>query len=246
MKNPNYKIPVVVTIVLLCTISSAHAQQTHSEGVVSHEVKGPPHKWTREEMLLAQPMPMSGEERKFVFSNKSVQKLHEWSLADYKKYSSSPIGRRILFEEGNRWIDLRCILKAQVEFARDFLAGKIKRPKPLPNKHIPKPPTTSNANNQIGGAPGVSPSGAAEGSSGPFDDNTPSMNLRKNLSNEELFLKNQSELTSTNSETMFSKLKSLRTDISKYCSQYDQLLEKAKKSGKGRLLEKAMASVIWE
>ena len=223
--------------------------QANENGVVSHTPKGPPHIWTREEMLLAQPMPMSGEERKFVFSHKSVQKLHKWSDNDFKKYVSSPIGRRILFDEGNKWIRLRCVLKAQVKFARDFIEGKSKKPKPLPYKQESDGDSSNNtdiSSNQPNG-PGSTAPGASAGY--PGEDglgDTPAMNLRQNMSPEEKFLKNKSVLTDTNSKTIFKKLKVLRTDISKYCKQYDALINSAKAEGKNKSLENAMASVIWE
>ena len=237
----------IASIVCFLSIySCACAQQTESDdGVVSHEVTGPPHEWTREEMLLAQPMPMSGEERAFVFSNKSVQKLNEWSFADFKKYVSSPIGRRIVFDEGRRWIDIASMLKAQVEFASDFLAGRSKKPKPLSDK--PEPEETQTTDMQSGSSAGESQPGASAASPGQSSiGDTPSMNLRKNLSEKEKFLKDKSSLNGTESKTIFVKLKKLRADISKYCKQYDELMETAKKEGKTSSLERAMESVLWE
>lgn len=233
-----------------------------SSDTVSSPVNNePPHEWTREEMLLAQPMPMSGEEREFVFSHKSVQKLHEWSSADYQAYVASPIGRQILFGEAQRWLGINAMLKAQAEFAQDFLAGKTKKPLPLPAR-APEEASGRNAGGasaqngsaQAGAADGADGAdgvpGAAAGSSGayPGEDgggSTPSMNLMQNLSKEEKFLSDISMLTGKSSADTFARLKKLRSDISKYARNLDEQMKIAQTKGLQPALEEAMNSVEW-
>ena len=252
---------IIVSAVLLYTgagfTASCHGQnQTVSDdavdnGVVSHTPTEPPHEWTREEMLLAQPMPMSGEERNFVFNHKSVQKLHEWSYKDYKDYVASPIGRQILFGEGQRWIDIRMMLRAQAQFAEDFVAGKVKAPQPLPERPERRKVMEEEADQNVedmqpGVAGGSSAPGASAGYAGEDDGGDRSMNLRENLSDEELFLKDAKDLNGADSEALFKKLKALREDISTCCKRLDKATEEAKKKGLGQALENQINAVLWE
>jgi len=93
------------------------------DGVVSHEVDPNEDKfeWTRERMLLATPMPMTGEERQFVFSHEALEKLRDWPASKFDEYVSSPIGRRQAAQEACRWRDLAAMLKRQVDKAAEFL-----------------------------------------------------------------------------------------------------------------------------
>jgi hypothetical protein len=210
--------------------------------VVSHTPDGPPQELTREDMLLAQPMPMSGEEREFIFSHKSVQKLHEWTADDFRTYVSSPIGRQILLGEGQRWIDIRNMLRAQARFASDFVAGRRKRPQPLPAKPVPKP-APEDAGAGIDGAPGASSPGYAGDDGG---GGTPSMNLGQNKGPDDLFLQDASALEGARGESTFAQLKKVRMDISKYCKELDQLTRSAEQRKLSRQLEEAMSSVSWD
>jgi len=204
-------------------------------------------------MLLAQPMPMSGEERQFVFSHKSVQRLNDWTYDDYKDYVASPIGRQIVFSEGQRWIGIMAMIRAQSRFAAAFVAGRVKAPKPLPHR-----PERSGSDAGASGdaeaagremQPGVaggSAPGASAGYSGDDDGGSTTMNLRENLGDNELFLKSADQLNGKDSEVMFKKLRSLRADISKYCKQLDDATRKAKSMGMEQALKNAMNSVIWD
>lgn len=229
------------------TATEAETVSSDDDGVVSHTPTEPPHEWTREEMLLAQPMPMSGEERDFVFKHKSVQRLNEWSYDDYRDYVASPIGRQILFGEGQRWIDIRMMLKAQAQFAADFVAGKVKAPQPLP----PNPERRKKLQDEQAGGEDTAGSSSAPGASAgyPGDDGGGgqiSMNLRENSSDEESFLKDAKDLSGTGSETLFKKLKALREDISVSCKQLDAATEEAKQKGLEQALENQMNAVVWD
>lgn len=233
---------------------------------VSHTVEGPAHEWTMEEMLLAQPMPMSGEEREFVFSHKSVQKLQEWSLKDYLEYTSVPLGRQQIWAEGQRWLGIRKMVRAQAEFTRNFLAGKVSKPKPLPKVSRPQeapaePAVEANEQSDSATSPGASAGSsdagsASAGASSPGyagDDGgsdsssgTPSMNLADNNSSEDLFLTNQSVLTGAQAESTFNQLKKLRTDISTYCTEIEELKKKASQRKLTKKLEDAVNSVSWD
>ncbi|MBK9145040.1 MAG: hypothetical protein IPM23_21315 [Candidatus Melainabacteria bacterium] len=91
--------------------------------VVSHEVDPDEEKfeWTRERILLATPMPETGEERQFVFSHESLEKLRDWPASKFDEYVSSPVGRRRAAQEACRWRDLAAMLKRQVDRAAEFL-----------------------------------------------------------------------------------------------------------------------------
>lgn len=249
---------------------------------VSHTADGPAHEWTMEEMLLAQPMPMSGEEREFIFSHKSVQKLQEWSLKDYLDYTNVPLGRQQIWAEGQRWLSIRKMVRAQAEFTRNFLAGKASKPKPLPMVYRPKEgdaeppaqsteqdnsPTSSGAiagsNNAGSNGAGSDSAGASSpgyaGDAGDAGDDggggegeggssngTPSMNLAANNTAEDLFLSNQSVLTGAQAESTFNQLKKLRTDISTYCTEIEELRKKAAQRKLTKKLDDAVNSVSWD
>jgi hypothetical protein len=220
-----------------------------------------------EEMLLAQPMPMSGEEREFVFSHKSVQKLQEWSLKDYLDYTNVPLGRQQIWAEGQRWIGIRKMVRAQSEFMRSFLAGKASKPKPLPKGSRPKEATSEPAVEPTNQGNSEASSGSNAGSSDPGDTSpgasspgyagddgggsysngvTPSMNLAENNSPEDLFLSNQSVLTGAQAESTFNQLKKLRTDISTYCTEIEELKKKAAQRKLTKKLDDAVNSVSWD
>lgn len=240
------------TITGTATEAETVSPDNDADGVVSHTATEPPHEWTREEMLLAQPMPMSGEERDFVFKHKSVQKLNEWSYDDYKDYVASAIGRQILFGEGQRWIDLRMMLRAQAQFAADFVAGKVKAPQPLPpNLERRKKLQDALTDGEQDMEPGSGGSSSAPGASGgyPGDDGggePKSMNLRENLSDEESFLKDAKDLNGADSQMLFKKLKALKEDISVHCKRLDAAEEEAKQKGLEQALENQMNAVLWD
>jgi hypothetical protein len=213
-----------------------------------------------EEMLLAQPMPMSGEEREFVFSHKSVQKLHEWSLKDYLDYTNVPLGRQQIWAEGQRWLSIRKMVRAQAEFTRNFLAGKANKPKPLPKVSklqkneadtAAEPSEQDNSSTLSGASAGASSPGYAGDDGGGGADSgssggTPSMNLAENNSAEDLFLSNQSVLTGAQAESTFNQLKKLRTDISKYCTEIEELKKKVAQRKLTKKLDEAVNTVSWD
>lgn len=225
-------------------------------------------------MLLAQPMPMSGEEREFIFSHKSVQKLQEWSLKDYLDYTNVPLGRQQIWAEGQRWLSIRKMVRAQAEFTRNFLAGKASKPKPLPMVSRPKegeaePPAQSteqdNSQTSSGASAGSNSAGAGgnsagsnsagasspgyagdDGGGGGSSNGTPSMNLAANNTAEDLFLSNQCVLTGAQAESTFNQLKKLRTDISTCCTEIEELRKKAAQRKLTKKLDDAVNSVSWD
>ncbi len=244
--------------------SSVSSSPDQDSVTVSHTAEGPTHELTMEEMLLAQPMPMSGEEREFVFSHKSVQKLHEWSLKDYLDYTNVPLGRQQIWAEGQRWIGIRKMVRAQAEFTRNFLAGKISKPKPMPKVSRSKEGTAepaveltneaSSGSNAGSSDPGETSAGASSpgyagddggGDSG-INGGTPSMNLAENNTDEDLFLTNQSVLTGAQAEETFKQLKKLRMDISTYCGEIEELKKKAAQRKLTKKLDDAVNSVSWD
>jgi hypothetical protein len=80
--------------------------------------------WTRERMLIAQPMPMSGEEREWFAKHKSVQQIDTWTFADMQAYFDSEIGRRTIIGEGERYIGLIKMLNKQLVAVRHALKRK--------------------------------------------------------------------------------------------------------------------------
>lgn len=94
-----------------------------SGDTVSVNATGDNHEWTQEEMLLARPMPMSKEERDFVFSHKAPETIRTWSAEDFDLYVNDPIGAQQIFSEGQRWIDLRKMLIVQVRAGKNLLYG---------------------------------------------------------------------------------------------------------------------------
>lgn len=97
-----------------------------SGDTVSVNATGDNHEWTQEEMLLARPMPMSKEERDFVFSHKAPETIRTWSAEDFDLYVNDPIGAQQIFSEGQRWIDLRKMLIVQVRAGKNLLYGNKK------------------------------------------------------------------------------------------------------------------------
>lgn len=91
---------------------------------VSFTPTNPPHEWTREEMLLARPMGMSGEEREFDSTHKAPETIRTWTLTEFNDYVKGPLGQQSMLGEGQRWISLAKMLRKQEAFSRAFVAGK--------------------------------------------------------------------------------------------------------------------------
>jgi hypothetical protein len=78
--------------------------------------------WTLERMLLATPMPMTGEERSFLFKHPPLEQLQSWKQADFDQYIADPLGLKHAAEEGVRWRGLSAMLKRQATSGSKFLA----------------------------------------------------------------------------------------------------------------------------
>lgn len=129
---------VVVTIVsligLVCAMSSDAKDpiDTVSDGkedpTVSHDAsKDPPFEWTLERMLLAQPMPMTAEGRKFLSTHPNLDGIRTWDAAQFDKYLDSAYAKQHIAEEAVRWRDLAVMLDGQVTRGSQFL-GKAAQP----------------------------------------------------------------------------------------------------------------------
>jgi hypothetical protein len=165
--------------VLKTDAQNADAQNATNDisanGVVTHMNTDPPHEWTMEEMLLAEPMPMSAEGRGFASGTKQLQTIRDWSLADFEKYVGVAMGKQHAIETATRWMSLRRMLRTQVGVSKAFLSGKppaspskdsTARTSPAVESH-PAPDRDAGTGSDSAGAqrpqPGAS-SGAAGGS----------------------------------------------------------------------------------
>ncbi|TXH05458.1 MAG: hypothetical protein E6R05_01995 [Candidatus Moraniibacteriota bacterium] len=113
---------------------SSEGTVSSGDATVSVENTGPQHEWTREEMLLARPMPMSKEERDFAFSHKAPETIRTWTLGEFQEYTKNPLGARDMISEGTRWISLRRSLSGQLQFSKEFLGRKKINPPPRPKR----------------------------------------------------------------------------------------------------------------
>lgn len=95
-----------------------------ANGTVSCTQTGPQKEWTMEEMLLARPMGMSGEERDFDFSHKAPETIASWTLPQFEQYLSTALGKRSMFSEWQRWNSLNHMLAGQLAVGKAFMAGK--------------------------------------------------------------------------------------------------------------------------
>jgi len=87
------------------------------------------YEWTLERMLLATPMPMTGEERAFLSKHPPLEQLLTWKQKDFDQYIADPLGLKHAAEEGVRWRDLSAMLKRQSEAgSRFFGPGKDVQP----------------------------------------------------------------------------------------------------------------------
>lgn len=168
-----------------------------SGDTVSVNATGNDHEWTQEEMLLARPMPMSQEERDFVFAHKAPETIKTWSAQDFDQYVSNPIGAQQIFSEGQRWIELRKMLLAQVRAGKQLLYGQKK----------------FKADNILAAEP-----------------------------QNEVFIKELSDLKGNNHAEMLQKMQQCRSDITTLCNQINALQATAKKRGKQTLLEQAISN----
>ncbi len=116
--------------------------------VVSSGPIGEQHEWTQEEMLLARPMPMSQEERDFVFKNKAPESIRTWTLGEFQDYTKTPMGRTQMLQEGRRWVSIRTTLKEQLALGQEFLVGGGK-PKAKKNKPVSKNGQSPEQSNEV-------------------------------------------------------------------------------------------------
>ena len=69
--------------------------------------------WTLEKMLMATAMPMTGEERNFLQTHKSLDGLRNWTLADFNLYISGDLGKKHVTEEAGHWQGILKMLKQE-------------------------------------------------------------------------------------------------------------------------------------
>lgn len=103
---------------------SSEAKDTVSQDglTVSHDASNdPPFEWTLERMLLAVPMPMTQEGRKFLTTHPSLENVREWNAAQFDKYLDSDYALQHVAEESVRWRDLAHMLEGQIERGSKFL-----------------------------------------------------------------------------------------------------------------------------
>lgn len=84
--------------------------------------------WTLERMLLATPMPMTGEERSFLSKHPPLEQLLSWKQADFDQYVADPLGLKHAAEEGVRWRGLSSMLKRQATAGARFFGDKNEAP----------------------------------------------------------------------------------------------------------------------
>jgi hypothetical protein len=91
----------------------------------------PAFEWTLERMLLATPMPMTQEERDFLFKHPALEKIRDWTEEQFNSYVSSDLGTRQAAQEGVRWRELVVMLKKQQFAAASFLKKKLGKKDPI-------------------------------------------------------------------------------------------------------------------
>lgn len=128
--------------------SSNSGNSSSGDTVVSSGPIGEQHEWTQEEMLLARPMPMSQEERDFVFKNKAPESIRTWTLGEFQDYTKTPMGRTQMLLEGRRWVSIRTNLKEQLALGQEFLVGGGK-PKAKKNKPVSKNGQSPDQSNEV-------------------------------------------------------------------------------------------------
>jgi hypothetical protein len=103
---------------------SSIVREDAANGTASCTQTGPQKEWTMEEMLLARPMGMSGEERDFDFSHKAPETIGSWTLPQFQEYLNTAMGKRSMFSEWRRWNSLNHMLAGQLAAGKAFMAGK--------------------------------------------------------------------------------------------------------------------------
>ncbi len=91
----------------------------------------PAYEWTLERMLLATPMPMTQEERDFLFKHPALEKIRDWTQEQFDSYIDSELGRRQVAQEGVRWRDLVVMLKKQQSAGANVLKKKPGKKDPI-------------------------------------------------------------------------------------------------------------------
>ncbi|MCC7527315.1 MAG: hypothetical protein IT342_02260 [Candidatus Melainabacteria bacterium] len=108
--------------------SSSGPDQPVSSVVNSTE---PAFEWTLERMLLATPMPITRQERDFLFKHPALEKIKDWTQEQFNSYVSSDLGTRQAAQEGVRWRELVVMLKKQQSAAASFLKKKPGKKDPI-------------------------------------------------------------------------------------------------------------------
>ncbi len=129
-----FMVPVMICGLLRSTCALAQDTVSADGKVVSHDAsKDPPYEWTLERMLLAAPMPMSAEGRKFMSTHPSLEGIASWSKTQFDKYLDSDFAKQHAAEEALRWRDLCSMLERQLVRGSQFL----KKPQYLPSPAKP-------------------------------------------------------------------------------------------------------------
>ena len=192
--------------------SPGSSASSGADTVVSSGPLDDHHEWTQEEMLLARPMPMSQEERDFVFKNKAPETIRTWTLGEFQDFTKTAMGRSQMLQEGRRWVAIRTTLKQQLVLGQDFLAGAGHSKSKKGRSKISQP-----AQN------GASVGGEA-----------------KEIIPE--FLSDEGVFEGAESATTFDRLKECRQDITDLCRSIDCVKKTASKRGRLEALEQYMSS----
>jgi hypothetical protein len=119
-----YAVPVLLVVVLALTSVFAPVGLAKGDnGTVSHTAtpEEQNYQWTLERMLMATPMPMTGEERQFLSTHPNLDEMRSWSFETFKKYVTPPLGNLHCAQEFLRWRDLDKMISDQAMAAARFL-----------------------------------------------------------------------------------------------------------------------------
>jgi hypothetical protein len=117
------ELPITLALIMLCAASTFADDQ--NTGVVSKTATPEEQQfvWTLEKMLMATPMPMTGEERQFLQTHGTLDGIRSWTLAKFKEYADSDLGRKHITEEAMHWRGNVEMLRKQRK-AGDEVLGK--------------------------------------------------------------------------------------------------------------------------
>lgn len=136
------------------SVGTGVSDNTSSDDTVvsTTNTNDPPYEWTMERMMMARPMPMTGEERTFLSTHPNIDEIRTWKIAKFAAYVDSELGKKSAAEEASRWRDL---------------AKSLAREEKVELELLKKPPVSS----------GTTSGGALENAS--IDDMTKMLNDKK-------------------------------------------------------------------